>query len=93
MENSPARRVPSHGTHLFATTYAIDFVADPKSGNGYDSFTWTVSITLKTPNGREIGFDSVEDYAGPPAPPGKPLSPREKLAQVLLMSAEFAFAD
>jgi hypothetical protein len=27
VENSPARRVPSHGTDLFATTYAIDFVA------------------------------------------------------------------
>ncbi len=26
-EMSPARRVPSHRTHLFATTYAIDFVA------------------------------------------------------------------
>lgn len=26
-KNSPVRRVPSHGTHLFATTYAIDFVA------------------------------------------------------------------
>ena len=26
-ELSPARRVPSHGTQLFATTYAIDFVA------------------------------------------------------------------
>ncbi|MET8339656.1 M23 family metallopeptidase [Streptosporangium canum] len=25
--NSPMRRVPSHGTHLFATTYAMDFVA------------------------------------------------------------------
>jgi murein DD-endopeptidase MepM/ murein hydrolase activator NlpD len=25
--NSPARRVPSHGTHFFATTYAVDFVA------------------------------------------------------------------
>jgi hypothetical protein len=25
--NSPARRVPSHGTDLFATTYAIDFIA------------------------------------------------------------------
>ena len=25
--NSPARKVPSHGTHLFATTYAIDFIA------------------------------------------------------------------
>lgn len=27
VQNSPARRVPSHGTHLFATTYAIDLVA------------------------------------------------------------------
>jgi Peptidase family M23 len=27
VQNSPARRVPSHGTHLFATTYAIDFIA------------------------------------------------------------------
>jgi murein DD-endopeptidase MepM/ murein hydrolase activator NlpD len=26
-QNSPARRVPSHGTHLFATTYAMDFIA------------------------------------------------------------------
>jgi hypothetical protein len=25
--NSPARRVPSHGTDLFATTYAVDFIA------------------------------------------------------------------
>lgn len=24
--NSPANRMPSHGTHLFATSYAIDFV-------------------------------------------------------------------
>lgn len=26
-QNSPARRVPSHGTHVFATTYAMDFIA------------------------------------------------------------------
>jgi len=25
--NSPARSVPSHGSHLFATTYAMDFIA------------------------------------------------------------------
>lgn len=25
--NSPARAVPSHGTHRFATTYAMDFIA------------------------------------------------------------------
>jgi peptidase M23-like protein len=27
VRNSPARRVPSHGTDLFATTYAMDFIA------------------------------------------------------------------
>jgi hypothetical protein len=26
VQNSPANRTPSHGTTLFATTYAIDFV-------------------------------------------------------------------
>jgi murein DD-endopeptidase MepM/ murein hydrolase activator NlpD len=26
VQNSPANRVPSHGTHLFASAYAIDFV-------------------------------------------------------------------
>lgn len=30
--NSPARRVPSHGTHLLGTTYAIDFVAVDERG-------------------------------------------------------------
>ncbi|MDF1489729.1 M23 family metallopeptidase [Tessaracoccus caeni] len=32
VQNSPANRVPSHGTHLFATTYAIDFVPVDDSG-------------------------------------------------------------
>ncbi len=31
-QNSPADRVPSHGTHLFGTTYAIDFVAVDERG-------------------------------------------------------------
>ena len=31
-ERSPTRRVPSHGTHLFATTYAFDFVAVDDDG-------------------------------------------------------------
>ena len=32
-ENSPANRVPSHGTHLFGTTFAIDFVAVNERGH------------------------------------------------------------
>jgi len=31
-EMSPARRVPSHGTHLFGVTYAVDFVAVDERG-------------------------------------------------------------
>jgi len=31
--NSPARRVLSHGTRLFATTYAVDFVAPRRAGS------------------------------------------------------------
>jgi hypothetical protein len=39
VENSPARRVPSHGTHLFASTYAIDFVA-VEAGRTADVRDW-----------------------------------------------------
>jgi murein DD-endopeptidase MepM/ murein hydrolase activator NlpD len=41
-KNSPARRVPSHGTHLFATTYAMDFVAvrDHRTASVTDWRTW-----------------------------------------------------
>jgi hypothetical protein len=38
-QNSPANRVPSHGTTLFATSYAIDFVPVDKGGR-------TAPITL-----------------------------------------------
>lgn len=31
--NSPANRVPSHGSHLFGTTFAIDFVAVNERGH------------------------------------------------------------
>jgi hypothetical protein len=40
-QNSPADRVPSHGTDLFATSYAIDFVPVDEAGR-------TAPITLRT---------------------------------------------
>lgn len=40
-QNSPANRVPSHGTTLFSTSYAIDFVPVNDAGN-------TAPITLGT---------------------------------------------
>lgn len=32
--NSPADKVPSHGTHVYGQTYAIDIVAEPETGDG-----------------------------------------------------------
>ena len=55
VENSPARRVPSHGTHLFATTYAIDFVA-VEEGRSAVVRDWRTALTTEPPE-RFHAFD------------------------------------
>jgi hypothetical protein len=48
-QNSPARRVPSHGTDLFGVTYAIDFVA--VDGHGRSApLTWRSMLTTEPPH-------------------------------------------
>ena len=72
----------------------LDFIADPQAGDAFDSFDWKVTLSL-TPAGRpreESCFDSAADFRGP-EPTSPPLSPREKLAQVLLLCNEFTFVD
>src|SRR3954464_8092142 len=46
--NSPARRVPSHGTHLFGTTYAIDFIAVDERGRSA-ARTWRTLLSVEHP--------------------------------------------
>lgn len=46
--NSPARRVPSHGTHLLGTTYAIDFVAVDERGLPAPR-TWRTAFAVEAP--------------------------------------------
>ena len=46
--NSPARRVPSHGTDLFGVTYAIDFVAVDESGLPAPR-TWRTAFATEPP--------------------------------------------
>jgi hypothetical protein len=73
----------------------IDFIVDPKANNNNDTFTWHVDITF-TPAGKqgtEVGYNSTEDFRGTPAPVSAPLTPKEKFAQVLLMSNEFLYVD
>lgn len=38
--NSPADKVPSHGTHSLGQTYAIDIVAEPEEGRKRPAFAW-----------------------------------------------------
>lgn len=52
--NSPARRVPSHGTHAFGVTYAIDFVAVERDGLPAPR-TWRSAFAVEAPEGF-VGF-------------------------------------
>ena len=46
--NSPARRVPSHGTDAFGVTYAIDFIAVDSRGRSARR-TWRTLFSVEAP--------------------------------------------
>ena len=48
VQNSPARRVPSHGTTLFGVTYAIDFIAVDGRGRSAPR-TWRTVLSVEAP--------------------------------------------
>ena len=48
VENSPARRVPSHGTYTFGTSHAIDFVAVTDRGRSAPR-TWRSLVAAEPP--------------------------------------------
>lgn len=52
--NSPARRVPSHGTHLMGTTYAIDFIGVDERGRSAP-WSWRTALSTESPE-RFVGF-------------------------------------
>jgi Peptidase family M23 len=52
--NSPARRVPSHGSHAMGTTYAIDFVPVDAEGRSAP-WGWAATFATEAPE-RFVGF-------------------------------------
>jgi hypothetical protein len=54
-QNSPAARVPSHGTDLFGTTYAIDFVAADRRRRTAARRDWRTLLGTE-PVDRFLGF-------------------------------------
>jgi hypothetical protein len=55
VQNSPGRRVPSHGTDLFGSTYAIDFVGVGDGRATADRNDWRTFLATE-PNERFVGF-------------------------------------
>ena len=53
--NTPARRVPSHGTHFGGQTYAIDFVAVDARGRNDAQRDWRSALAVE-PVDRFVGF-------------------------------------
>jgi hypothetical protein len=69
----------------------IDFVTDCRGSINSDGFAWTASLILRPEGGgRRLRFNTVTDFAGPPA---GGLSPVARYAQVLLLANEFAHVD
>jgi len=54
-QNSPARRVPSHGVDVFAERYAIDFVAVDDRHRSASVFDWRSLVATEPPE-RFVGF-------------------------------------
>jgi hypothetical protein len=54
--NSPARRVPSHGTDLLASSYAIDFIGVDSRGRSAPSRDWRTFLATEPPS-RFVGFN------------------------------------
>jgi hypothetical protein len=55
--NSPARRVPSHGTDLMGTTFAIDFVPVDLHGRSA-AWNWRAVVATERPE-RFVGFGAT----------------------------------
>jgi hypothetical protein len=69
----------------------VDLVTDCRTEPSFDGFRWTVTVRIERsePGGRSQ-WDSAADFRGPRP---EPLATWERLAQILLMSNEFAYVD
>jgi len=78
----------------------LDFIVNCRSGHGWDSFAWAPSIEWiesSDPKSAPAGatWNAADDFASASekTPRQAPLSPWAQLAQVLLLSNEFAIVD
>ena len=61
--NSPARRIPSHGTHFLGQTFAIDFVAVDTRRRTATVRDWRTVLSVE-PVDRFLGFGGSSKLSG-----------------------------
>jgi hypothetical protein len=76
----------------------IDFVVESANPNATEPFAWAPNVAYLDHNAEDPANEVYEwhaqsEFAGPPDPPLKGMSPWEKLAQVLLLSNELVFVN
>ncbi|WP_145173252.1 PSD1 and planctomycete cytochrome C domain-containing protein [Rubripirellula lacrimiformis] len=72
----------------------VDFVVSPGESDNSDTFTLKMTIQLHGDDGQHLETQTDRDFSGPLVEEGTdPLDRLAQLAQVLMMSNEFAFVD
>ncbi|TWU49739.1 Planctomycete cytochrome C [Rubripirellula reticaptiva] len=72
----------------------IDLVVSPGESDSFDSFFLRATLQLVGDDGRRVETNTVRDFSGPRTDAtGEPLDRLAQLAQVLMLSNEFAFVD
>lgn len=72
---------------------SLDLIIDENQSNSHDSFSCRMNVRFEGANGRVIESNSADDFSGPLPAEDRAMNRREQLAQVLLLSNEFAFVD
>jgi len=72
----------------------LDFIATPGSTSSFDSFEWTAKILTMPVEGQGSERDTLSHFSGPFTKDKiQALDRLEQLAQILILSNEFAFID
>jgi Protein of unknown function (DUF1553)/Protein of unknown function (DUF1549)/Planctomycete cytochrome C len=82
-------------TYSMKAGETLDFIAYCGRDSSFDSFDWKIKVVLQMPDGRTLSTESDKDFADTQSIEKKHrgLDRLSQLAQVLLMSNEFAFID
>jgi len=75
---------------------SIDFIAEPRTNNSFDSFNWAPSVEVVKEGGSggfQTSWNANAEFAGPAKDLPKALTPWQAYAQALMLTNEFIYVD